>query len=263
MILPLRSSPIMRGGNNVPAKRFKGLLCLVAFACLSIVTLDYCIALKETRRLKCLSRSNGAIDDNGDDVRNLSSIAKLVDRILEIEGLELCDTSFPKDALDNVAFEADSEVAEAEPLFLVVPEDPDASNLSTLLTIDGTFLLFDTNGAERTLGDAERNLISTYSPEVYVAEVAIATATTEDKDTIAYVVTTTACTEWYQPGGVNKIAGEVEMGSELYEASAVLKTQVCEMTDLAATNRRLGKTRKLRKLEETGQLSAAEMDYTM
>ena len=47
--------------------------------------------------------------------------------------------------------------------------------------------------------------------------------------------------------------------ADLYEAGAVIKSEVCEVTEIAQTYRRLGATRKLESLS----VSAAELNYAM
>jgi hypothetical protein len=265
----------VRSSSSVPgtrrkfiSKKFNRMVCpLVAFACLSMALLnrEYVSIISHARRLKCRSRSNSAVNgtENGDEEpRYLSKFDSLIDRILETEGPDLCDTPFPAGAVDTVFFTADSAEAQEEPAFVVAPSDPDLYTVTTLQSENGVFLLVPFSDEGQTLDETERDLISTYETQIYDAATAVAKATTEDEDTIAYVVTLTGCAEWYHPPG-SADTGETVLGAELYEASAVIKTQVCEMTDQAAANRRLGKTRKLRKLEETGQLSAAEMGYTM
>ena len=92
----------------------------------------------------------------------------------------------------------------------------------------------------------------------YDAEIAVLRATI-DEQTIAYVVSLTGCPGWYEP--VGDTTGEPEIASELYEASALLKSCVCTITDTAASNRKLGLTRKLVELGDNP--SAADMEYTM
>ncbi len=97
--------------------------------------------------------------------------------------------------------------------------------------------------------------MTVYDPVAYDAESAVREASRKDLDTIAYVVTLTGCPGWYE------IREEPILASDLYEESAILKAEVCENTEAAATNRRLGKTRKLAELGD--RPSAAEMNYTM
>ena len=85
--------------------------------------------------------------------------------------------------------------------------------------------------------------------------------TADDKGTIAYVVCITGCPEWYEHAGTVGASDEPIIATDFYEASAILKAEVREMTEQANAVRRLGQTRKLRRLGD--QLSAAEMNYTM
>ena len=95
--------------------------------------------------------------------------------------------------------------------------------------------------------------LTDYDPEIAVLRATI------DEQTIAYVVSLTGCPVWYEPGV--DTTGEPDAGSELYEASAILKSEVCTITDTAASNRKLGLTRKLVELGD--RQSAADMEYTM
>ena len=92
----------------------------------------------------------------------------------------------------------------------------------------------------------------------YDPEIAVERATVDDQ-TIAYVVCLTGCPVWYEPAV--DTTSEPDAGSDLYEASAILKSEVCAVTDKAAENRKLGRTRKLDELGD--RQSAADMEYTM
>ena len=261
--------------STTVSKKFKKVLVLVALSCLSLALLEnFAMSTNDRRHLKCMNKRGGSNDGllsptpviytGGDEARYLSKVKfeQFVDRLLEVGGGDNCDTPYPADAEDTVAFASDSVVAQQEPAFDVVPEYPDEVDISEVETNDGEIILAPKTAQDKILDETERDLISVYDPLVYDPENATARATTDDADTIAYVVAATGCPGWYQVSDAD-VVDEPDMGSDLYEASAVLKCEVCEVTEEAATARRLGKTRKLRQLEDTGQLSAAEMNYTM
>ena len=227
-------------------------------------------------------------------MRHLSKYDLFVDRLLEFDE-NLCETTYPDDAVDEVSYTADSEEAQKEPTFTVGDNVTDEDGIvSDLRSEDGEVILSPNSDQDPTLDETERTLINSFESEKVYIVPDDAVPSTKDQDTIAYVVPLCSCTEWNEPSGEDNTIDEIEtideinginetikdinginktdteeprdetvLGSELYEASAVIKSQVCEMTEESAENRRLGKTQKLRKLEEIGQLSAAEMGYTM
>jgi len=223
--------------------------------------------IRLARMLKiCRSRSNAntksGYEETEEEKRQLEKYGQIIDRFLGYDGLDLCDTIFPDSTVNTVVIPADSAEAQEEPDFLVSAPDEN-STVSSIESDDGEILLVPVaTGNDELLDESERELITSYEAQFYNATIAIDKASTEDQDTIAYLVPLTCCEDFQQVSGTTGYTS-INSGAELYEASAVLKTEVCQMTEQAATNRRLGKTRKLRKLEEIGQLSAAEMDYTM
>jgi hypothetical protein len=223
---------------------------------------------------------NTPSNSTDDEVRHLSKFGRYIDRLLELDDT-LCKTIYPDDAIDEVSFPANSTEAQKEPEFTVgidpyVDPNPGADDdyieeivdetVSNITTDDGDYVIAP--GGTRSdappktpryyehlaLSEAEIALFnSLVTPDETSYEVAEdAVPSTADQDTIAYVLTLTGHDDT-----------EYISGTELYETSAVIKAQVCEITEESASNRQLGKTQKLRKLEEIGQLSAAEMDYTM
>ena len=74
-----------------------------------------------------------------------------------------------------------------------------------------------------------------------------------DADAIAYVVALTGCKSWYQDTGETP-----DVGIDLYELSAVLKSQACENTETAIAS----------SLQENAVVNdkrnlAAQMNYTI
>ena len=263
----------LSSGEAKMPNKFKKVLALVAFTCLSLTVLDNSVTSVNDlndRRRKLMCKNHGSNKSKNartlaaevEEVRELSNFEKFVDRLLVDPDNEDCDTSYPSNAADTVTFSADSVVAMQEPVFDVAPENPDDVDTSEVVNDEGVILLAPETNSDSILDETERGLITTYDPQTYVSEIEIARASVDDEGTIAYVTCSTGCPEWYQPSGEN-IANEPILGSDLYEASAILKCQSCAMTDESAAARRLGKTRKLRQLADTGQLSAAEMNFTM
>ena len=84
---------------------------------------------------------------------------------------------------------------------------------------------------DTALDIAERGLMNSYEPITYGAAEALAKASTTDQGTIAYLVAHTGCSEWRD--AATEAAGEPASATDLYEASAVFRSQVCEMTDQA------------------------------
>ncbi len=268
---------------------------LIASVTMLVINDTMIATLSHARRLRCRSRVengsglvNTAPNTKGDELRHLSKYDLFVDRLLEFDE-NLCETTYPDDAVDEVSYTADSEEAQREPSFTVGDNVTDEDGIvSDLRSEDGEVILTPDSDQDVTLDESERNLISSFESETKYVAPDDAVPSTKDQNTIAYVVPLCGCTEWYDPSGEDNTINEIEaideinginetikdinatnneqppvLGSELYEASAVIKSQVCEMTEESAENRRLGRTQKLRKLDEIGQLSAAEMGYTM
>ncbi len=252
-------------------KAYKTVIVLIAITCFSVSVLNNAISSTRQRRLAACRNKSGPmtesnISDNTspDNHRKLSvsaGIGEFVARLLESD--QDCDTAYPSGAVDSVSYDSTSEEAQQEPDFPIVPEVQEEVEVSGVTSpVTGDILIAPETIYDQFPDDTERGLITTYDPKDYDPDDALIKATDRDANTIGYVVTITGCPKWYQPSGTD-IADEPNFGSDLYEASAVLKGCLCEVTEEAVGARRLGKTRKLRQLEDAGQLSAVEMNYTM
>lgn len=271
-----------RGTKHVLSKnRLRKVIALVALVCISSIVLENAILssftrTKNRRHLLCNVEqkrntkedfsSRGAskghavqrADKRNHMGRSLTAFEQLVERILEGELLgDDCDTTYPPGAQDSVVHSSDSPIALEEPPFDIAAEESEFRNDD-----EASFILAPNSPEDNILDETERALVSVYDPQEYDPEAAVLRASDRDADTIAYTVFVTGCPELYQPSGQD-IEEEPGSGSDLYEASAILKAQVCEMTDEAVISRRLRRTRKLRQLEDSNQLSAVEMNYTM
>ena len=179
-----------------------------------------------------------------------------------------CITSYP-DKAQEIVLAPDSDKALEEPTFDTIPENDDDSMFALSEGDDGKYILSPESEGDSLLDEAEFDLMDSYEPRAYDPERAIAEAIPDDKNAIGYIVVATECPELEQSspsegspsGDYNE--NEPVIATDLYEASAVMKAEVCEITEKAVTARRLGHTRKLRQLEDLNQLSAAEMNYTM
>jgi hypothetical protein len=103
----------------------------------------------------------------------------------------------------------------------------------------------------------QRALLNTYDPVIYDPLDAELRVTEEDADSIAYTVALDACQSWYED--VEDTAPP-DLGSDLYEAAAIIKSQVCETTELAVA--RHLKLREHGLVDNTRRLTG-QMNYTM
>ena len=248
--------------NALLTRKSRAIVCIGIVGFSSLIFLEG-LATSSQRRLNCRTISDfdqgSVIGPDGEESRNLGPSFTMFDRLLQLGAVEdPCITSFPVTAQETV-LAADSPVALAEPTFAIVPADDDA--VFGFLSDDTVINIVPETVGDTVLDAAERDLVQSYEPVTYDPVVAEAKATTNDADTIAYVVSITGCPEWYEPGSEVGIADAPIIANDLYEASAILKSEVCEMTEQAEIARRLGHTRKLVQLGD--QLSAAEMNYTM
>ena len=255
-------------------KAYKKVIALIALTCFSVSILNNAVSSNRQRRLEAcrnkrksgpMTASNILDNTSAGRHRKLSvsaEIGEFVGRLLESDNDQDCDTGYPSGAVDTVSYDSTSEKAHQEPDFPIVPEVQEDVEVSGVTSETGDVLIAPETIYDQFPDDTERGLITTYDPKDYDPDDAVTRASNRDAGTIGYAVTITGCPKWYQPSGTD-IADEPDFGSDLYEASAVLKGCLCEVTEEAVGARRLGKTRKLRQLEDAGQLSAVEMNYTM
>ena len=212
--------------NDALSRKFKKVIILVAISFASLVFLED-VAKDVQRRLRCTAWNPGntAIVKR-EGTRSLSSLGKmLADRALGEGGADPCVTYFPDDAQEFFA------ASVGDPNFdIAAGVDKDLAIIPFGMPDNEVDLSPGTEG-DAALDEAERGLMNTYDPIIYEAAVAIAMATTNDQGTVAYVVAHTGCSEWYEPA--TEAADEPASATDLYEASAVIKSQVCEMTEQA------------------------------
>ncbi len=180
-----------------------------------------------------------------------------------------CIVSYPE-MVEDFVLSPDSEEAKEEPTFEIIPEEDDDSVFSYLQADDGNIIITPPDTSEEQgLNDVEFDLLDSFQPQIYDPVKAVAEATPDDEDAVGYIVVATECPtlEDSEPDGVSPTVESFEndpvVVTDLYEASAVLKAEVCDITEQAETARQLGQTSKLRQLETLRVLSAAEMNYTM
>ncbi len=256
--------PIARRRGNIPSKKFAFILGLCALSASFLVLIDE-FTQGTQRRLNCSDSGRVLQQDPNEEGRNLSKISRMIDRVLDLVVDTPCTTTYPEDA-DQLADAGRIYTVQMEPSFDITSND--FFKDIDIADIDTAFVLSpqeDTGGmfgiaSTTNLDNAERSLISSFTPEIYDPVSAEERKSIADKESVAYVIPLVSCPGGDYAPGVES-TNEPEMTSDLYEASAVIKCAVCETTDAAATARRLGETRKLRELGDN--LSAAEMNYTM
>lgn len=244
--------------------KIKAVIALVAF------TLVICVFLDEDgdsqrRILTCKTIPELIAEMDDSEVRKLHKAPydskTLYERLLELADEEPCLTQFPSHVREAIAEEETIEKM-TEPVFEVAKEDDDLYEY-----VDDDYFDDDYAYEEEVTDDtpildkSERELTESFEPEARdIGEMVDGAIKTGDgSSTIAYAVALTGCPESYKPPV--DTTGEPPLAPDLYEASAILKTGVCETCEIAATNRRLGITRKLAMLEN--RTSSAEMGYVM
>lgn len=245
------------------SKKGRVILSLCALSFVSIAFVEELSNVSQ-RRLACVRTLSEENLGNPEDLRHLSKFGDVVDRVLNLVSDDSpCTTLFPESVEEVVEDPSQAEGAYPgmdEPDFDVTTEDyfKDVD----IADLDEVFILApqdNDNNVVINIDVAERNLVTSFEPEVYDPIEAEANASTNDSNTVAYIVPLVGCPDSYAPPVDG--TSEPEISSDLYEASAVLKCAVCETTEAAQTARRLGETRKLADLGDTP--SAAEMEYSM
>jgi hypothetical protein len=214
------------------------------------------------RSLNCMTveEKNGSkIQSIQDAKSNLSAFEQFINRLLLIDSsTDPCITDYPPNAPDVVAYDADSAVANTEPTFEVAQaEEPEP-----LVNDLGEYVLEPAYNegfleAPDPIVVTQRALLNTYDPVIYDPLDAELRVTEEDADSIAYTVALDACQSWYED--VEDTAPP-DLGSDLYEAAAIIKSQVCETTELAVA--RHLKLREHGLVDNTRRLTG-QMNYTM
>lgn len=189
--------------NTAFSRKSKTVIALVAISFASLVILEDGVATDVQRRLRCAAIGHRSLA--GDGIANPCSVT-----IFDVPEFF---TSVQVPNFD-IAASADTNLV---PIAVGTPDNE----------VD---LSPGTEG-DAALDVAERGLMNSYDPIIYGAAEAIAKASTTDQGTIAYLVAHTGCSEWHDPA--TEAAGEPASATDLYEASAVFKSQVCEMTDQA------------------------------
>jgi len=183
----------------------KTVIAIVAIAFASLVFLEDVTTLE--RRLRCNALLGGHRSLAGEGVADPCSVTSF--DVPEFFA-SVQDPNF------DIAASADTN------LVAIVPGTPD-NEVDLSPVIEG----------DAALDEAGRGLMKSYDPIIYGAAEAIAKASTNDQGTIAYLVAHTGCSEWHDPA--SEAADEPASATDLYEASAVFKSQVCEMTDQATS----------------------------
>uniref|UniRef100_A0A7S3V745 Uncharacterized protein n=1 Tax=Chaetoceros debilis TaxID=122233 RepID=A0A7S3V745_9STRA len=125
---------------------------------------------------------------------------------------------------------------------------------------DHNFLLPpDKIGDVSNVIDEAVNLYKSFPQRSYDSDTAKKAARNETTSSIGYILPLDQCPEWDFD-----CSGQPQKGRDLYEASAIIKSQICDVTEIAAERRRLGgHTRKLETSNGTMIAPAAERDYQM
>jgi len=262
---PKSATPFDRGDKNAMmwSKKGRVILSLCAISFVSIAFFEELSNVSQ-RRLACVRTLTEEYSGNPDDIRHLSKFGEVVDRVLNLVSDESpCTTLFPDDVEEVVEDPGTAESAYPgmdEPDFDITTEDYFSD--VDIADLDEVFILAPQDNDNNVVIDidiAERNLITSFEPQIYDPIEADANASTNDSNTVAYIVPLVGCPDSYEPPVDG--TSEPAVSSDLYEASAVLKCSVCETTEAAQTARRLGETRKLADLGDLP--SAAEMEYSM
>ena len=245
--------------STSPTRRSKRTLivkaCTAAFLVIFINDLLYTDHLR--RKLACKRHmkkiKNGQMQSGGINAHDPSSyggnfLTDLIDRTLQldsIDGTSECDTIFPEaEVVPEVGTEyyappnVDSGLYYNEVAEIPIAEidSVDTENL------DPTALVPD---AEVTTVDpVDTTLLELYEPQVY--EPVDATESPPPTiDTVAYTVVITSCPNTYEPPD----SEVTDPGTEIFEASAMIKHEVCNATDATRTSTSLRRTTR-RRLEE-------------
>ncbi len=241
----------MLSPNRRRAKLKRGFIILIFVIFLRVYLLHDGVR----RHLKCTTNTNYKIKSYNDyNTLNRNLISHVL-RYLQAEE-DPCVTEFPINVpeYDTLSAYTDDATDDA-PEFPVAADDDDTETPPD----DSEEIVPEEESAteDLPLDEAERTLQESFepSPEGYDPEDAEDRATPPDEQTIAYVTVLEGCPEIYAPP---EQMIEDPM-ADLYEAGAVIKSEVCEVTETAQTYRRLGATRKLESLS----VSAAELNYTM
>ena len=212
------------------------------------------------RNLNCMTveEKNGSkIQNIQDSKSDLSAFEQFINRLLLIDSsTDPCITDYPPNAPDVVAYDADSAVANAEPTFEVAQAEQPEPLVNDL----GEYILeptYNEGFLEAPIVATQRDLLNTYDPVIYDPVDAELRVTEEDADTIAYTVALDACQSWYEDA---EDTAPPDLGSDLYEAAAIIKSQVCETTELAVA--RHLKLREHGLVDNTRRLTG-QMNYTM
>jgi len=213
------------------------------------------------RKLNCktVEGKNGSKIQNIQEAKSdLSAFEHFINRLLLTDSsTDPCITDYPPNASDAVTYDADSAEANTEPTFEVAQ----ANDFEPLVVNDlGEYVIEPARSdgfLEAPIVDTQRDLLNTYDPVIYDPVDAELSVSEGDADTIAYTVALDACQSWYQDAGDT---APPDTGSYLYEAAAVVKSQVCETTELAVA--RHLKLREHGLVDDTRRL-AGQMNYTM
>ena len=175
------------------------------------------------------------------------------ERLLLSPGDGPCVTEYPVNAPDEVTFDAESPQANLEPSFEVAQEEVPLPPVNDL----GEYILEPARSdgfVEAPVVESQVDVLDTFVPEIYDPDEAVLRSLDNDAGTTAYAVAITGCPTWYEDTTVAP-----DTGSELYELAAVVKSQVCETTEIAAA-RFLTQDSAAR---GNRKLAAGAMNYTM
>jgi hypothetical protein len=175
------------------------------------------------------------------------------ERLLLTPGDGPCLTEYPVNAPDEVTYDAVSPQANLEPSFELAQAEvplPPVNDMGEYILepprIDGL--------VDAPVVASQVEVLDTFEPEIYDPVEAVLRSLDNDAGTTAYAVAITGCPTWYED-----TTDAPDTGSELYEIAAVVKSQVCETTEIATARFLMqdSATRGNRKL------AAGTMNYTM
>lgn len=202
--------------KQVVVRRVKVLVALSCFFTAMMILVNDSSNRMTARRILCetqLSVNSGEAPTG--------FFSNLVDRILQTtEDPDAdCETQFPNQAAANTGSEYYAPDAGIRSGFYYGPEQPDESILTPFDPRDSPYYTPVTTG-----------VLVTYQPGTYDA----VGTTRRPENTTAYVVVITGCPEWYKPTQPDV----TDPGPELYEASALIKQNVCSAAEETAVRRR-------------------------
>ncbi len=224
------------------------------------------LCASKQRKLQAAEQEEGSNDKNkkGDEYKNGGSkFTDLIDRVLVGTSVETvtdedCETIYPAEVAvmsgSDYYIEPDTESSGLTYSDEIPAPVVDAELQGTQEEIDPVILDPDANDPS-AVTSVDTNLLDIFEPKEYNP----VNETTRPQGTTAYTVVISSCPDDYNPP-----SSEVtDPGNDIFEASAMLKQFVCNVTETTVSERR--RQRRLRGLQENNDTSEDESiaNYTM